>query len=750
MRSARRAARAAAGLAVLLLVAGAGLRCGKREDAAPPPVGAPATSVATEEAAPEEKLADEERDQVGQKAAAPAGPPAAPSPRAAALPELQKHEMPERIADGTEEEDTVRRHAPTRLREYNREVALETGVSRVFEQDVDKAKDGPAARRDPREAQLLQLLSDGEPAAGKVGAAGPRGRTSGAADDDTGLLDGKERSGKGEAEPEEPATGEEAEEEKRSPEKAEKKEDRRDEKKTGARSPAPPPGLPGRLTADVRPTSFLPRMFYFENTYLGGNAAHQERLRRLDAELGAGARPYRLAQLPPQGFDPPAEEGLALTAWLDRRSFDGPGRAVLQVGLKGSERYGWRRPPLDVVLIVDAPALAGGAEPPTEFVIELLRQLGPQDRLGVQVVGAPDPTLVPLSRTRGLHALLAPRLDTLRPPGSTADAALGTAMADAGAVLRTAAAEGGALPGTQTVLVLTRGASPARVAGAAAAAHDLTVSGIVTSVVELDAVSGEAGGLLWQVANAGYGNYHRVAPGDSPAAAVHAELDALSRVVARLLRLNVRLGKGAHAIRVLGSRVLDEEEARQVKAREVAADRQLSRTMGIQADRGEDDDGIQTVLPYFYGGDAHVVLIELWLDEPGAVAEVTLKYKDMVNLRNATAHAAVSLRAVPRPETPTELAIRRNVEGFALGAALERAGHRVRHGDDAGAHAWLAEAAGHASVTTEADRALVAELGGLARAAAASGDPTRRALAAEALVVAGRRRVGASETSPGE
>jgi len=48
------------------------------------------------------------------------------------------------------------------------------------------------------------------------------------------------------------------------------------------------------------------------------------------------------------------------------------------------------------------------------------------------------------------------------------------------------------------------------------------------------------------------------------------ELDALSKVVARLLRVNVRMASGVKAIRVIGSRVLDPDEVRRLKAREKA------------------------------------------------------------------------------------------------------------------------------------------------------------------------------------
>ena len=487
-----------------------------------------------------------------------------------------------------------------------------------------------------------------------------------------------------------------------------------------------------------KPDRFLPRMLYFENTYLGGDAAYRENLRRINEALGQRARPHELAHAYPQPFDAPEDDGLALTAELDRRTFDKPGRVFLQVGLQGSKRFGWRRPPLEVVLILDPPALASGNEPAIRVILELLNQLGPQDRLAVLVAGEEPRVLAPLDRIHALRVALPPALESLAVPPATPSTALGTTMKRAGGLLRDASLNRTTLPGTQTVLILTSGSATDRVSPATSAAHDLTLQGIVTSVIEVDAARG---GPWWAVANAGYGNYHRIEGGD-PSKAVHDELDTLSRVVARLVRVNIRLSKNAEGIRILGSRVLDKQEVKRVKAREVAADRNLSKTMGVKADRGDDDDGIQTVIPYFYGGDAHVILVELWVERPGPIADITLRYKDMVNLSNATARTSVALRNVPREDTPEQLAIRRNLRGLGIAEALEHASLRVKHSDPDGALEWLRTAEQAAQRTTDADRRVVTDFARLVDRRDWVNDSENRRLLSESLYLAGRRKVG--------
>ena len=485
-------------------------------------------------------------------------------------------------------------------------------------------------------------------------------------------------------------------------------------------------GQDGEETRDERPERFLPRMCYFENTYLGGNAAHTEHLRRLDAEFGAGQRPYRDAKLPPQLFDSPTDGGLALTASLDRRWIDKPGRVVLQIGLQGSQRFGWRRPPIDVALVVDQPVLASDETVLVEAVTGLIRRLGAQDRLAVVLVGPEPVVLAPLGPVRDVRKHLAKALDALRRPAAVGPDRLAAAMSHAGDLLEAGAGNSARVPGAQTVLLLTQGGG-GREQAAQRAAHDNNLRGLTNSVID---VSKEVDNGWWSVANAGYGNYHQADPEDV-LEAVDAELESLSRVIGRLLRLNVRLAPNVEAIRVIGSRVLGQQEVEAVKAREETTDRQLSKTLGVKADRGDDDDGIQTVIPYFYGGDSHVVLIELWVDKPGPVADVTLKFKDMVKLSNATARASANLARLPRAETPAERAVKLNLKGFEFARVLEEAGGMASQGRFGDAHRLLQT---H-SPANATDRALANDFRALL-----DQHPSTRLGAA--LTLAGARRVG--------
>jgi len=483
----------------------------------------------------------------------------------------------------------------------------------------------------------------------------------------------------------------------------------------------------------TKPKRFLPRMFYFEPTYLGGNAGVAERMRRLQAHLpDARQRILDLARTHPQDFDAPPAAGMALSARLATPWIDKPQRVLLQVGLQGSKRFGWRRPPLDVVLVLDAPLMQGSLRAARGMIRAAISRLGVQDRLGIVGVAASGGVeiVAPVQRVRDLELGLDRMLDGLPRIGGAGSGTPSRALATSGELLRRAAADATQVPGTQTVWLVTAGTNPRRVRAASQAADALTRAGVVTSVIEMGAAAGRAG-AWWQVASKGHGNYHRPQRGKA-AEAISQELDALSKVVARLLRVNVRMAKGVGAIRVIGSRVLDPDEVKQLKAREKAVDIALSKTMGVKADRGDDDDGIQTNIPYFYGGDSHVILVELWVEKPGAVADITIKYKDMVNLKNATAQTSVAIHGTPRGQSPN-LAVARNFASFSLAERLIKAGYKVKHGRSAQARTLLQEAAGMAATPREA-RIVQSFLSWLS-------EGTSEALS-EALIMAGRRQIG--------
>jgi hypothetical protein len=177
-------------------------------------------------------------------------------------------------------------------------------------------------------------------------------------------------------------------------------------------------------------------------------------------------------------------------------------------------------------------------------------------------------------------------------------------------------------------------------------------------------------------------------------ALIDRELHAASRAVARAVRLRIRLAPGVKLVDVLGSRRLAEPQAGQVREAEQSIDRRLARNLGIEADRGEDEDGIQIVIPTFYAGDAHVILLDLVAEGPGPVAEVQVRYKDVTRLENGVAEAALALHGDGDTAGPFELNVLKNLVAWQFAREVRRIGRLLESGDPGTAVQFLARQRG--------------------------------------------------------
>jgi hypothetical protein len=118
-----------------------------------------------------------------------------------------------------------------------------------------------------------------------------------------------------------------------------------------------------------------------------------------------------------------------------------------------------------------------------------------------------------------------------------------------------------------------------------------------------------------------------------------------------------------------------------VRDAERSIDLRLSRQLGIEADRGEDEEGIQIVIPSFYAGDSHVVLLDVVAPGPGAIADVAVRYKDLAQLKNNVARASLALGRDTRPVGPLQYNVMKNLLSRRLADCLEAAGRHIRSGE---------------------------------------------------------------------
>jgi hypothetical protein len=146
-------------------------------------------------------------------------------------------------------------------------------------------------------------------------------------------------------------------------------------------------------------------------------------------------------------------------------------------------------------------------------------------------------------------------------------------------------------------------------------------------------------------------------------------------------------------LNVLGSRRLDLEESQRVREAEKSIDLRLSRHLGIEADRGDDEDGIQIVIPSYYANDEHPILLDLVVPGPGPVADVQVRYKDLVYLKNGVARARLELRRGRKERGPLEVAVLKNLMARRLSDDLAEASRKIGWSDLAGAQMQLSECA---------------------------------------------------------
>jgi len=436
---------------------------------------------------------------------------------------------------------------------------------------------------------------------------------------------------------------------------------------------AAPQGRYGEPPADpYAGVSFISTQGYFENTYLPGDPRLQWLRQQLEHTLEINGRPFEAerSSIPYiQPFDPPQGEGLAAYLSADREAIEGPTRLTLQVGLKGSLRHARRRAALNAALVVDLTELPNEAERRILWSLAeaVAADLQAGDRFTLVVAGVAEP----LRLTPQHFDAAAVRRELARAyeerEATESPAELMTAVAEAFHEVADQGDEDAPL-GAKLVLLISAGRFAAPIAALETRIHGWAAEGIsLTGIGVGTDIDADA---LARLARAGQGRRRLVTDIRAARRVMEQELAASGRVVARAVRLRLRLAEGVKLVRILDSRPLQEHEAEVVRQAEAAIDLKVSQSLGIEADRGEDEDGLQTVIPAYYAGDDHVILLDVVVPGPGPIADLQVRYKDLVNLRNAVARSSLALANGPRSDGPLCLAVRKNRLAHDVAAAL--------------------------------------------------------------------------------
>ncbi|MBW1873618.1 MAG: PEGA domain-containing protein, partial [Deltaproteobacteria bacterium] len=433
---------------------------------------------------------------------------------------------------------------------------------------------------------------------------------------------------------------------------------------------------------------------YFANTYLPGDPVIEWLQQKLQTGLflrGEELTLERAATPYLQPFDSPEASGLDVFLSTDRNAVEGPARLTLQIGLKGSLRHAGRRAPLNAAILVDL--RTAPSEKDRRIIWTIVDSIATNQQAGdhfsLVVAGVKDPLRVKHNRFDlvSVRRNLASALQDIEESGVAGN--LQTALNEAFEVIGGEGVDDAPL-GANQVFLISAAAIDERLDILQTMTHRQAVLGInLTTLGVGSAADMEALGAL---ALAGQGRRRLVVDLKQARSVVEAELAASGRIVARAVRLRIRLAEGVKLVEVLGSHPLDSVRSERVREAEQAIDRRVAKTLGIEADRGEDEDGIQIVIPAYYAGDDHVVLLDVVVPGPGYVADVRVRYKDLVGLRNAVANASLSVPAGTRPDDPLTCNVRKNLLAFRMSQDLQTASEQLKKGQIGKAQQTIARA----------------------------------------------------------
>lgn len=451
------------------------------------------------------------------------------------------------------------------------------------------------------------------------------------------------------------------------------------------------PSQPGNTL--LMSTSQIPRATYNPNLYLGSNYTpgngEKDRMEKLiNAGVMVDGKQVKLEAFPrnyAQTFPIPTRTALDLVAATERTKIVTQGdHTYLQIGLQAIKGEAPRRPPLNIALVIDhSGSMADDSklENAKQAAIQLVERLNARDTFSLTVFDDTVQVLVPAQHVTG-KAQIERKIAALTPGGNTDIYAGLTAGYQQAHKFLTS-------EGVNRVILLSDGEVTTGISDPEKF-HQLCASNadqdIQTTSVGLGLDFNQD--LMLGIANSGRGAYHFIKNGADTRTVFAEEMDQLTHIVAKALKVRVQLADGIGFVRALGASRLDAEQTAQAKAQEKQIDKKVAEELGIVENRQHtrDEPGIKMLIPDFYRGDSHVIMLEIAVP-PGAghrnIASVSLQYKDLVSPANREAHATVAIDYTPDRAAmiaSIDRSVKKNLLGFQTGEALTRAADLVGQG----------------------------------------------------------------------
>ncbi len=430
---------------------------------------------------------------------------------------------------------------------------------------------------------------------------------------------------------------------------------------------------------------YQPATGYWANTYIPGDPA----MRLLQAQVNqwnhnAATTDLSLEQAAQQIWQPfDAPQGTALATYLhsNKTFIDGPTRLQLQVGLQASEHESGQRPALDLAVVLDMHGTTA-QQFDTEIrallqALQEAKQTG--DRFSLTIAGKPGGLMIPAGEFRhGPVSIAINQLFSDQDTPSGNEWSLLEAITKAANDLNIESKADKAL-GTRQILLITGQPIQTDMQALKDTIHQQAVNGLMLSAVTLggQTIAEQIDSLVL----AGQGNRRTLLNVDDAKPLIEQELYSASRTVARAIRIRIQLAPGVKLIQVHGSERLDTRQIERVKQAENSIDQRLAENLGIVADRGDDETGIQMVIPAMSAGTSHVILLDVMASQPGPVADVRVRYKDLTKVRNSVTQAQLSIDSEQTAAGKLERNVVKNLLALELAERMTQASQRLAVND---------------------------------------------------------------------
>jgi len=418
---------------------------------------------------------------------------------------------------------------------------------------------------------------------------------------------------------------------------------------------------------------------YWANTYLPGDSQMRLIHSKLLQDKTQGQDVLDSINPNIQPFDAPTSSAMEVYLSSDHAVLKSqqPTRMRLQVGLQASARKGGHRSAMNIGLVYDSQNSQANKTTQIKklkaLLSALLKSKQAGDKISLTVTGGQGGLVIDSHDFR--HGTIQVALNQLLNSDESESISLLQALKIATEkTMKTD--DSSASLGSSLLILISDNSIDNEFNAINSLAHKNALNGIPMSTISLDAINQSQ---LNQLALSGQGHARILQSQDDAKRIIDLELMVSSRAVARALRLKIRLAKGVKLIDVIDSYNLNETQAQKVRDAEQSLDQRLSKNLGITADRGKDEEGIQIVIPSFYAGDTHVILLDVVVTNTGPIADVTMRYKDLLYLNNAVTRKQLTMDSNPKELGPLNLNVIKNILAKRFSSDIQAASQLLKN-----------------------------------------------------------------------